>query len=79
MIIEFQPPCYMQGRQPPDRAAQSHIHPGLGCLQGWGIHFSDTLERGIETVTYSVLSLCLSSRGIQQRINLRGRVSIRCN
>ena len=28
----------MQGRQPPDQAAQSHIQPGLECLQGWGIH-----------------------------------------
>ena len=25
-------------RQPPDQAAQSHIQPGLECLQGWGIH-----------------------------------------
>jgi len=31
-------PCYVQGHQPPDRAAQSHIQPGLECLQGWGIH-----------------------------------------
>jgi len=38
MIIKFQPPCYVQGRQPPDQAAQSHIQPGLECLQGWGIH-----------------------------------------
>ena len=37
MIFEFQPPCYVQGRQPPDQAAQSHIQPGLECLQGWGI------------------------------------------
>jgi len=28
----------VQGRQPPDQAAQSHIQPGLECLQGWGIH-----------------------------------------
>ena len=28
----------MQSRQPPDQAAQSHIQPGLECLQGWGIH-----------------------------------------
>ena len=27
-------PCYVQGRQPPDQAAQSHIQPGLECLQG---------------------------------------------
>jgi len=38
MIIQFQPPCYLQGSQPPDQAAQSHIQPGLECLQGWGIH-----------------------------------------
>jgi len=38
MIIEFQPPCYVQGRQPADQAAQSHIQPGLECLQGGGIH-----------------------------------------
>ena len=38
VIIEFQPPCYVQGRQPPDQAAQSHNQPGLECLQGWGIH-----------------------------------------
>jgi len=29
MIIEFQPPCYVQGHQPQDQAAQSHIQPGL--------------------------------------------------
>jgi len=38
MIMEFQPPCYGQGHQPPDQAAQSHIQPGFECLQGWGIH-----------------------------------------
>jgi len=31
-------PCYVQGRQQPDQAAQSHIQPGLECLQGWGNH-----------------------------------------
>ena len=31
-------PCYVQGRQPADQAAQSHIQPGPECLQGWGIH-----------------------------------------
>ena len=30
--IEFQPPCYVQGHQPPDQAAQSHIQPGLQVL-----------------------------------------------
>jgi len=38
MIIEFQPPCHGQGGQLPDQAAQSHIQPGLECVQGWGIH-----------------------------------------
>ena len=38
MNIEFQPPCYVQGCQPADQAAQSHIQPGPECLQGWGIH-----------------------------------------
>jgi len=38
MTIWLQPPCYVQGRQPADQAAQSHIQPGLECLQGWGIH-----------------------------------------
>jgi len=27
-------PCYVQGRQPAAQAAQSHIQPGLECLQG---------------------------------------------
>ena len=31
------PPCYVQDRQPLD-TAQSHIQPGLECLQGWDIH-----------------------------------------
>ena len=31
-------PCCVQGRQPAAQAAQSHIQPGLECLQGWGIH-----------------------------------------
>ena len=26
-------PCCVQGRQPPAQAAQSHIQPGLECLQ----------------------------------------------
>ena len=34
VIIQFQAPCYVQGCQPPDQAAQSHIQPGLECLQG---------------------------------------------
>ena len=27
-----------QGHQPLDQAAQSHIQPGLECIQGWGIY-----------------------------------------
>jgi len=38
MLIQFQPLCCVQGRQLPAQAAQSHIQPGLECLQGWGIH-----------------------------------------
>jgi len=38
MIIKFQPPCYVQGHQPPDQAAQSHIQTGLECLQGCSNH-----------------------------------------
>ena len=38
MIIKFQPPCCVQGHHLPDQAAQSHIQPGLECLQGLGIH-----------------------------------------
>ena len=38
MIIEFQPPYYVQGHQSLDQVAQSNIQPVLECLQGWGIH-----------------------------------------
>ena len=38
MIIAFQPPCRVQDHQPLDQAAQSHIQPGLECLQGSSIH-----------------------------------------
>ena len=38
MIIQFQPPCYVQGCQPPNQAAQSHIQPSLECIQRRGIH-----------------------------------------
>ena len=30
-------PCYVQGHQPADQAAQSHIQPGFECPQGWGM------------------------------------------
>ena len=31
-------PCYVQGRQPAAQAAQSHIQPGLECLQGFSLN-----------------------------------------
>jgi len=49
MTIYFQPPCYVQGRQPGDQTAQSHIQPGLECLQGWGIH--SLLGQPVQCVT----------------------------
>ena len=42
-------PCYAQGRQPLNQAAQSHIQPGLECLQGWGIH--SLLGQPVQCVT----------------------------
>ena len=49
--IWFQPPCYVQGRQPADQAAQSHIQPGLECLQGWGIHTTFTCEHSTKNTS----------------------------
>jgi len=45
----FPTPCYVQGHQPADQAAQSHIQPGLECLQGWGIH--SLLGQPVQCVT----------------------------
>jgi len=42
-------PCHVQGCQPADQAAQSHIQPGLECLQGWGIH--SLLGQPVQCVT----------------------------
>jgi len=47
-------PCYVQGRQPADQAAQSHIQSGLDCMQGWGIH--SLFEQPVP-VTFILLSL----------------------
>ena len=33
-------PCYVQGRQPLDQAAQSHIQPGFECLSHSALVFS---------------------------------------
>jgi len=38
----------VQGQQPPDQAAQSHIQPGLECLQGWGIHSLQSSLKSME-------------------------------
>ena len=48
-------PCYVQGRQPADQAAQSHIQPGLECLQGCGVH--NLLGRPVQYVT----TLCVKN------------------
>jgi len=48
MITYFQPPCYVQGLQPLDRDAQSHILPGIECLQGRGTH--NLLFQGVTTL-----------------------------
>jgi len=42
-------PCYVQGHQPAAQAADSHIQPGLECLQGWGIH--SLLGQPVQCVT----------------------------
>jgi len=44
-IIEFQSPCWGQSRQPADQAAQSHIQPGLECLQGIHSLSEQSLEK----------------------------------
>ena len=46
-------PYHLQGHQPADQAAQSHIQPGLECLQGWGIH--SLLGQPVQCVT----TLCM--------------------
>ena len=42
-------PLLCSGRQPLYQAAQSHIQPGLECLQGWGIH--NFLGQPVQCVT----------------------------
>jgi len=65
MIIEFQPPCYVQGHQPPDQAAQSHIQPGLECLQGWGVsvkaHQNSNLQMRKEVLAAFSAKLTINS------------------
>jgi len=50
-------PCYVQGLHPPDQAAQSHVQPGLECLQGWGIH--SLLGQPVQCVTTLCVKNCL--------------------
>ena len=64
MIIQFQPPCYVQGHQPPDQAAQSHIQPGLECIQRWGIH--SLLGQPVQCVT----TLCVKNFFLISNLNL---------
>ena len=40
---------HIAGHQPADQAAQSHIQPGLECLQRWGIH--SLLGQPVQCVT----------------------------
>jgi len=47
--------CCVQGHQPADQAAQSHIQPGLECLQRWGIH--SLLGQPVQCVTTLWVSL----------------------
>ena len=73
----------MQGLHPPDPAAQSHIQPGLECLQGWGIH--SLLGQPVQCVTtlwgknfllISNLNLpCLSLKPFPQGLTSRDHVS----
>ena len=51
--------CYVQGRQPADQAAQSHVQPGLECLQGWGIH--SLLGQPVQCVTTLWVKRCKSN------------------
>jgi len=70
-IFKFQPPCRMQGHQPPhlipDQAAQSPIQPGLEHLQGWSTTASlGSLFLKAEQDLKSCLNkvLCNFSRGV---------------
>jgi len=55
--------CYVQGCQPADQAAQSHIQPGLECHQGWGIR--SLLGQPVQCVT-PLLSDLLVKRPTQK-------------
>jgi len=61
-------PCYVQGRQPVDEAAQSHIQPGLECLQEWG-----------STISLGNLFQCWSCQQIYLFILQQGLFKIPCS
>ena len=61
MIIEFQPPCYVQGHQPPDQAAQSHIQPGLVFLE---LTLWHSLFAVAESPTYTYLMVYCAKSGL---------------
>ena len=54
-------PCYVQGHQPAAQAAQSHIQPGLECLQGWGIYWGCTPFQGNKLCKESTSRACSHS------------------
>jgi len=56
-------PCYVQGHQPADQAAQSHIQPGLECLQGWGIH--SLLGQPVQCITPCVIGIISTAPVLQ--------------
>ena len=62
MITEFQTPCNVQGCQPLDQAAQSHIQPGLECLQA----FTTSLGNLFLCVT----TLCVKNFFLISNLNL---------
>ena len=61
-LIQFQPPAMCQ--QPAAQAAQSHIQPGLECLQGWGTH--SLLGQPVQCVT----TLCVKIFLLISNLNL---------
>ena len=75
VIIEFQSLCYVQGRQPADQAAQSHIQPGLECLQGWGIH--NLLGQPVPGCFFVILSsVFLYALGLVDRVFISQRCKV---
>ena len=58
-------PCYVQGRQPANQAAHSHIQPGPECLQGWGTHNLSDLVLFLQKLSeISLPGLSTAQRGL---------------